>query len=188
MRTWSWGLILKHLGVNSSTSIRRIVKQSSVWNFEIEQLESRALLSAASRNVWTDVSSAEIATVSRKAQPVFPNVAGTWNVVTTSEYFGSGTVTMTQSGKTVNLTVTLEDLPTFTVKATFKRHSPNELTAKSKRIEVPGSAVLVRLAFKIDFATGNQSPTTFNATVNAPVIPKPLDPPPLASLQATKAL
>ncbi|MDB5384784.1 MAG: hypothetical protein JWM11_430 [Planctomycetaceae bacterium] len=178
--------LLRCVGLVAPHFVRRVPKLGHIWSFESERLERRALLSAASRNAPTDHAVIDAAVHAKKSAPVFPHVDGTWTITTVNDYFDGGTVAMVQNGKTVTSTFTLGGLPTFTTKATFKAHTPNELVSKSPRMEFPGSAVLVKLTVEIDFQPGNQNPTSFTGIANAPVIPKPLTPPPLATLQGSK--
>lgn len=171
MRFLNWQACLERLGLVSSVSKKRVSKLRSRWGIEGEQLENRALMSAANELAVGDAPvAAEVQTVARKAQPQYPTVSGTWNVVATSEYFGDGTVTMVQDGKRVTSTVTIQDLPSFDLKATFKRRSPNVLSSKSPRIEVPGVPIDIRVTITITFPQGNLTPATFTGSAKVPFV------------------
>jgi hypothetical protein len=188
MSLLNWRTCFQRFGLFMPRASRRIPKLRSGWGTESEQLENRALLSAGRhRAMAVDRSvAAEVRQESRKAQPVqFPNVQGTtWNLAVTSEYVGNGTVTMQQSGrggKKVVSTITIEDLPTFTTTATFKKKSPNELNSKSPRIEVPGVPIDLRVEFTIRFPNGEPNPTTFNGSASVVFVGT------IATFEGTKA-
>ncbi|MDB5391048.1 MAG: hypothetical protein JWM11_6694 [Planctomycetaceae bacterium] len=173
MRNWNWLQWLPYFNGVSERPAKRVLRLRNGWGIETEQLENRALLSAANPNgVVEHTDAADVGIVApRKAQPVhFPSVQGTWNVTSTGEFSSSGTVTMTQNGAKVTSVVAIEGLETFTLVGRFKKKSPNELTAKSPRIAVPDFPVDVRLSISITFPQGNLAPTSFTGDVRAPFV------------------
>jgi hypothetical protein len=182
MQNWNWPQWLSH-GVPAVQPTRRVLKVRSGWGIETEQLEQRALLSAANSSAALENPVADVSTVSRKATPTqFPTVSGVWNVTSSGEFSGSGTVTMTQQGAKVTSVVAIEGLETFTLVGRFKKKSPDELTAKSPRLAVPGFPIDVRLTITITFPSGDLNPTTFAGDVKAPFVGS------VASLAGTKPL
>ena len=178
MQAITWREWASRIGLVSRPAAKRVPLSRRTWGqtfgSEGEQLESRALLSAANCEITAEPTVAaevarEVAAVPRKAFAV-PNVQGTWNVTATSEYFGNGTVTMVQSGKTVTSTVSIQDLPTFTLKTNFKKNAPNVLSQKSPRIEVPGVPIDIRVTIKITFPANDPNPTTFTGAASVPFV------------------
>jgi hypothetical protein len=175
MQNWNWRQWLSRewlsRGVLAVQPNRRVLKVRSGWGIETEQLEQRALLSAANSSAALENPVADVSTVSRKATPTqFPTVGGVWNVTSTGEFSGSGTVTMTQKGAKVTSVVAIEGLETFTLVGRFKKKSPDELTAKSPRLAVPDFPIDVRLTITITFPSGNLNPTTFMGDVAVPFV------------------
>jgi hypothetical protein len=66
--------------------------------------------------------------------------------------------------------VNIEGLDGFTTTATFKKRSPNVLTSKSPRINVPDFPIKIKLTISITFPAGNLNPTTFTGSVKAPFV------------------
>lgn len=184
MQNGSWFNCLRRMGwMVYRGPRRRVAKLRMGWGSETEQLENRALLSAANHGALLEnQTAAELAPVSRKAQPVqFPNVQGTWNVTSTGKFNSTGTVTMTQNGSQVTSLISIDGLEPFTLVGKFKRHSPNEITKRSPRISVPDFPIDVRLKIQIHFPSGNLDPNSFSGTVKGPFGIS------VANLSATKA-
>lgn len=162
---------LQRVGVIGTRPTKRAVKLRSGWGIEAEELENRALLSAANQSALAENPvAAEVASAAKKAPVQFPNVAGTYNLTLTGKYAGTGTVTMTQDGAKVTSVVNVDvaGLDSFTTTATFKKRSPNVLTSKSPRMDLPGSPIPLKLTIQITFPSGNLNPTTFTGAVKVP--------------------
>ena len=175
--------LLSKLGWRRQESAKRIPKNRNTWGSETEQLENRALLSAASCDMSEPAVSAQVAQAGRRRAPVqYPDIAGQWNVTSTGRFSGAGTVTITQTGKTVTSTINIEGLGEFTSTGTFKRREPFVLKFKTPRLDIPDTSIDLRLSVQINFPTGNLNPTTFTGTVKAPFVGT------VANLSATKVI
>lgn len=176
--------LLGKLGFQSDLPSKRTVSSELKWASDPEQLEERALLSAAAHHGGSSGNlTAEIASLDRKDPVVYPNVAGHWNLQVQGEFEGNGTVMMTQTdgGRTVTSQVTIPGFQQFTLVDKFKKKNPTELDSKSPRLDVPDFPLDVRLRIIIEFPQGNASPTTFTGSVQAPFVGQ------VATLTATKA-
>lgn len=173
---------LGKLGFGSVQPLKRTLKLPGGWGGQSEELESRALLSAAARGGVADHSSAEVAKVHRKDPVVYPDVAGTWDLQVQGEFEGTGTVVMTQTdgGRTVTSLVTIPGFEQFTLVDKFKPKQRFELNSKSPRLDVPDFPLNVKLRVIINFPEGNLSPGTFTGSVRAPFVGE------VATLSATK--
>ena len=172
--------LLCKIGLGEWFARKRLPKARNGWGNETEQLENRALLSAARCDMSDPGTSAHVARVERKAAVQFPAINGTWNVTVEGQFSGSGTVIITQSGKKINAQVSLEGLPQFEAKGTLKAKTPFTLNYKTPKLEIPGFPA-VSLTLTINFPAGNLSPSTFTGNVKAPVVGT------VASLSAIKA-
>ncbi|MDB5334668.1 MAG: hypothetical protein JWN70_287 [Planctomycetaceae bacterium] len=152
---------------------KRISKPRQGWGIQTEQLEDRALLSAATCNMPDPGVKAHVSHADQKAMATFPNVAGHWNVTVTGQVSGTGTIDVVQSGKKHNkitTTVHVAGVPTFETSGTFKAKTPFSLSGSSPKLELPGFPIPVKLTLTITFPAGNLNPTTFTGTVTAPFV------------------
>ena len=174
--------LLSQLGWGARESAKRIPKNRNTWGSETEQLENRALLSAASCDMAEPAVSAQVAHARRRAPVQYPDIAGQWDVTATGQFEGTGTVNITQDGKRVTSTINIEGIGEFTAKGTFKRREPFVLKFRTPRLDVPDFPIDVRLSVQINFPSGNLTPTTFTGTVKAPFVGT------VGTLAATKAV
>lgn len=167
------GTLLRRLGWMGAQPAKRIARQQRVWGTETEQLENRALLSAANKCVVLDDAPADVATLksAKKVQAPVTNVAGSWTVSISGAVSGSGTVTFTQQGRRVTGTLHLGIAGFENIKSTasFKAKTPSHIEFTTPRVPIEQlDGFKLRLKIKLDFPSGQVNPTTFTGVVTAP--------------------
>ncbi len=173
--------LLSKLGWARQEAAKRVPKNRSTWGSETEELENRALLSAANCDMSEPAVSAQVVQVGRRAVVQYPNISGQWDVTSTGQFNGSGVANITQDGRKVVSTINIEGLGEFTSKGTFKRREPFTLKFRTPRLDIPDVPIDLRLTVQINFPSGNLNPTTFTGTVRAPFVGT------VANLSATKS-
>ena len=159
------------LGLAGSPAAKRIPRNRNVWGTETEELENRALLSAANCDVSEPAVSSHVARIARKTPVQFPAVSGNWNVEASGQFFnGTGTAIISQDGKKVTAIISIDGFGEFETKGTFKRRTPSSLTFKTPRLDSPDVPIDLRLKVTINFPPSDLDPTSFTGTIRAPFV------------------
>lgn len=159
MFRWLTNSLFAPLSVTARQSAKRVPQTRAFWGMELEQLESRALLSAAAMQV-DDPAPAEVIKLGRKNVVVIPSVQGQWNVnVSGASHPGTAMATVTQTGTkgTISLSYANFDSVTFVGKLNTK----NQFIGSAK-VPLNGKNVTVKIT--ATFGAG-ASPTTFTGVV-----------------------
>lgn len=169
------GTLLRRLGWMNAQPAKRIARQQRVWGTETEQLENRALLSAANKVVDLDDAPADVATLKAQKRVPIPitNVTGAWTVSVSGAVSGTGVVSFTQKGRRVTATLQLgiPGFENFKSVANFRPKSPSHIEFKTPRIAIEElDGFRLRLTIKLDFPQGQVTPTTFSGVVTAPFV------------------
>jgi hypothetical protein len=169
MNRSNWTALWEKLGLVGAYPVKRVEKAKIRWGSHTEELENRALLSAATHHV--DATAADMNVVDRAKTPViYPTIAGTWNVtITGGQLSGGGTavITVTQKKPTsvpaINSVVTLTGVPVIHSSGKFDKVDHSVISGTAK-VNIPGFGAHT-VTLKITFAPGN-NPTSFSGTVS----------------------
>ena len=163
--------LMRKLGLGVRNSAKRVPQNRRGWGSETEELENRALLSAANCDMSDPPVTAHVARVTHKAAVQFPAIAGNWTFQVNGETFsGPGTADIAQTGRKTLSDIHIEGLADFTSKGRFKRHTPATLTFRMPPLEIPGFPIKVRLTVSLNFPANDLNPTTFTGAVKAPFV------------------
>ncbi len=163
--------LMYQLGLAGSPAAKRIPRNRNVWGTETEELENRALLSAANCDLSEPPVANQVARIARRTPVQFPAVSGNWNVQAGGEFFnGTGTAVISQDGRKVTAIISIDGFGEFETKGTFKRRTPSSLTFKTPRLDIPDVPIDLRLKVTINFPPSELEPTTFTGTIRAPFV------------------
>lgn len=159
-------LWVNRLGIGHAQARRRKAANCLIWGREVEEMESRALLSAVclqDHGKHAGAVAAETSTsVPRAATFAYPNVQGQW---TANGNGTAGVATLTQTKAKVTATFNLQG---FAIKmvASFKKDTPNELSGTAKIPNPLTGKGKLAIGIHITFGAGS-NPTSFTGQVMA---------------------
>lgn len=148
LRNWVWF---------SGHPTRRNPVGRKHWSYQAENLEDRALLSAAAIAPDTVM---EVAPANAKAAVQFPQVAGTWDIEVVGQ--GTGTAIVTQNGAQVTVTFQAPGLGNIVLNGHFTRAHSHELSGRA-HLTLPEIG-RVRIQSEITFPENAESPLTFTGS------------------------
>jgi hypothetical protein len=169
MNQSNWTAFWEKLGLVGAYPVKRVEKAKIRWGSHTEELENRALLSAATHHV--DATAADTDVVDRKKMPAtYPTIAGAWAVtVTGGQFAGSGTavITVTQkkptSAPVITSVVNITNVPAIHSSGKFDKADHSVISGKAK-VAIPGFGSPT-VTLTITFAPG-ANPTSFSGTVS----------------------
>ena len=190
-RSTPWNAFRSLFSSSARTPGRRKPRISTLVDGLTERLEDRQVLSAIAtvplpagwEGTVEDSSTEALVAVTPSAAPVYPGVAGTWDITIQATVDGDnygpfqGTVSITQKKGKLTGVVNVPGLPEFTLKGKLDKESLFDLSGKARfPVEVSDDRFFkVRVNLELTFAqnlqsfTGSLDRTIFGHEINGTV-------------------
>ncbi|MDB5392103.1 MAG: hypothetical protein JWM11_7749 [Planctomycetaceae bacterium] len=166
----NWIALWEKLGLVGAYPTKRVEKAQVRWGTQTEELENRALLSAATHPVDTSATVEAATNKHMKPPVVYPTIAGSWHVTATGvigDTAGTAVITVTQkkpnSKPVITSVITVEGVSAIHSTGKFDTENDHVISGKAK-VAIPGVGNPT-VTLKITFDPGT-NPTHFSGTVS----------------------